>query len=147
MGELEGLENVSLQAITSDKVHIRHLRATFAGTEATHVRQEGEFAIVIPNQGTYVSNSRLDLTLPEPEAVRNGCCAPPGFITFQPTTLAILRFSKRRSKASLSILTTEHLETEPLIPKGAICTSAHGTGTASMTCFTSIFVTDEYHCT
>ena len=46
MGELEGLENVSLQAITSDKVHIRRLRATFAGTEATHVRQEGEFAIV-----------------------------------------------------------------------------------------------------
>ena len=35
-----------MQAIASNKVHIRRLRATFAGTEATHVPQKGEFAIV-----------------------------------------------------------------------------------------------------
>ncbi|CAE7471857.1 unnamed protein product [Symbiodinium sp. CCMP2592] len=47
--------------------------------------RQGSSPLFIPNQVTYVSDSRQDLApLPDTEAVRNGCCAPPDF-THLPT--------------------------------------------------------------
>ena len=47
--------------------------------------KKGSSPLFIPNQVTYVSNSR-QAPLPDTEAVRNGCGAPPDFITCRPTT-------------------------------------------------------------